>query len=64
LAYFNISENEILLRSVIRENLETLTISTDNEECQWKEVTQQIYTQIKKQNAAEKVKIVPIFRRR
>jgi transmembrane sensor len=64
LAYFNISENEILLRSIIRENLETLTISTDKEESQWKEVTQQIYTQIKKQNAAEKVKIAPIFRRR
>jgi len=61
LAHFNSPENEIQLRGLINDSLET--IETDNEESQWQPATDNILDTIKKQLNPGKGKIVPLFRR-
>jgi ferric-dicitrate binding protein FerR (iron transport regulator) len=63
LTYFNIPENETLLRNFILQNLED-TNSVDGEEySQWLKSTELIYEKLKKQIDSEKVKIVPFYRK-
>ena len=61
LAHFNSPENEIQLRGLINDSLET--IETANEESQWQPATDNILDTIKKQLNPGKGKIVPLFRR-
>ena len=58
LEYFNAPKNEILLRSLILENLEAADIS----QMQWCDEREQTYAAIKKQIESEKNKIVPLFK--
>ena len=62
LQYFNAGENEIVLRSLIAEKLELIDKGDDCS--QWNQVTENVYTAIKKQIDAEKTRIAPFSRKR
>jgi transmembrane sensor len=61
LTYFNIPENETLLRNFILQNLEAANSIDGEEYSQWMKSTEVIYVKLKKQIDSEKVKIVPFF---
>jgi ferric-dicitrate binding protein FerR (iron transport regulator) len=61
LAYFNVHENEDVLRGLIIENLEN--IDADDDESKWVRLTNELYAGIKEQLNADKPKVVPIVRR-
>ena len=58
LEHFNAPENEILLRSLIIENLEAADIST----MQWCDEREQTLAAIKQQIESEKTKVMPVFK--
>ncbi len=59
LQHFNAENNDLLLRSLIADQLEVVSESED----QWKAATEQVYMSIKKQIVDEKAKVVPFFRK-
>jgi transmembrane sensor len=62
LQHFNAGENEILLRSLIAERLEL--IDKDDDQSKWTLATDKVYVAIKKHINGEKIKVVPVFRKR
>ena len=63
LSHFNAQENEGVLKSLIRESLNTDHSSVDNADNQWGQTIEEAYQRIKKQIDAEKVKVVPFFKK-
>jgi len=63
LSHFNAQENEGVLKSLIRESLNTDHSSEDNADNQWGQTIEEAYHRIKKQIDAEKVKVVPFFKK-
>ena len=59
LQHFNAENNEMLLRSLIADQLDVVSENED----QWKTATEQVYASIKKQIGDEKTKVIPFFRK-
>ena len=62
LEYFNVQENELLLRDIIMQNLE-MDDTWAGSKATWSNAADETYAGIKKQIAAEKNKMIPIFKR-
>ncbi len=62
LEYFNVQENELLLRDIIMQNLE-MDDTWPGSKATWGNAADETYAGIKKQIAAEKNKMIPIFKR-
>src|SRR5688500_8208172 len=63
LVHFHFPENEELLRSLIRESLDSDVSSTDNTINSWTQATAETFNRIKKQMDVEKVMVVPFFKK-
>jgi transmembrane sensor len=63
LSHFNAQENEGLLKSLIREGLNTDHSTLDNADNRWGQTIEETYHRIKKQIDAEKVKVLPFFKK-
>jgi transmembrane sensor len=63
LAHFNVQENELLLRNIIMQNL-GMEDTSPGSKAVWSNAVDETYARIKKQIAAEKNKMTPIFKRR
>jgi transmembrane sensor len=63
LAHFNVQEDELLLRDIIMQNLEMEDTLPDSKAA-WSNAVDETYVRIKKQIAAEKKKMIPLFKRK
>src|SRR5829696_6577881 len=61
LCYFNVDDNEEVLRELISASL--LNADTDDDESQWKPALNESFAVIKKQLQGEKAKIIPVSKR-